>query len=286
MINGTAYSASAQIAQQQKLSQSISRLQTDISTGTRIEVPSDDPVASARVAQIRQAQADQVTYTRNVSTAQAVASQVDTALSNVTSIMNRVKELTLQGASQTASDNDRQAIVSELNGLNSELNGLMAAQTPTGQDLFPTDAPLLVSVSETVHLPAAAQRSDVFDGVPVVHGGTDTLSSIIANAAAAVSATDPATRSTLTSASLSDIDSASKHIIGQQSTQGLRETRLDSAAEELTTSGQQLAEERSGLEDTDVASTVLQLNAKTLSLQAAQAAFARVNRNTLFDFLS
>jgi flagellar hook-associated protein 3 FlgL len=29
----------------------------------------------------------------------------------------------------------------------------------------------------------------------------------------------------------------------------------------------------------------MRLNAKTLSLQAAQSAFAKVNRNTLFDFL-
>jgi flagellar hook-associated protein 3 FlgL len=30
----------------------------------------------------------------------------------------------------------------------------------------------------------------------------------------------------------------------------------------------------------------MKLNAKTLSLQAAQQAFAKVNRNTLFDFVS
>lgn len=282
----TGYSASAEIAQQQKLSQQIARVQSDISSGKRISAPSDDPVAAARIAQIRLAQADQATWSRNVTTAQSVAAQVDTTLTGVAAVFNRVKELTLAGASQSASATDRQAMVQELNDLNTTLNNYATATTPTGQDIFPTTSPLLVSVSAADHVAATAQRSDVFEGIPVVHGGTNSLSSIITAAAAAIATDDPATRGSLTTASLSDIDSAVTHITSQQSAQGLRAARLDSAAESLTNSGEQLTEERSSLEDTDVANAVLQLNAKTLSLQAAQAAFARVNRNTLFDFLS
>lgn len=286
MINGTGYRATQAIAQQQKLGQEIARAQNDISSGKRIQVASDDPIAAARVAQIRQAQADQVGWSRNVSTAQSVASQVDTALAGVASVVDRVKELTLQGSSESLSDNNRQAIVQELNGLNTSLNAYMTATTATGQNLFPTDAPLLVSVSATLHLPATAQQSDVFAGIPVTGGGTSSLSSIISNAAAAISMNDVTARHAAATASLTDIDAAATQINSQRGAQGLRATRLDAASESLISSGEQLAEERSSLEDTDVASAVLQLNAKTLSLQAAQAAFARVNRNTLFDFLS
>jgi flagellar hook-associated protein 3 FlgL len=284
MING--YSAAAEIAQQQRLTQQISRAQSDISSGKRISAPSDDPIAAARIAQIRLSQADQATWTRNVNTAQAIAAQVDTTLTGIAAVFNRVKELTLAGASQSVSLTDRQAIVGELNDLNATLSNYSTATTPTGQDLFPVATPLLVSVSASDHVAATAQRSDVFDGISAVHGGTTSLSAIITAAAAAVATDDPTTRGTLTTASLADISSALTHITGQQSAQGLRAARLDSAAEILAGGTEQLTEERSSLEDTDVATAVLQLNAKTLSLQAAQASFARINRNTLFDFLS
>jgi flagellar hook-associated protein 3 FlgL len=286
MINGTGYRATQQIAQQQKLSQQIARVQSDISSGKRILVASDDPVAAARVAQIRQAQADQAAWTRNVNTAQSLASQVDTSLTGIAAVFNRVKELTLAGASESVSSNDRQAMVQELNSLNTTLNNYAAAATPTGQNLFPTDAPVLVSVSDTLHLPATAQRSDVFDGIPLSHGGMGTLSSIITAAAAAIATDDVATRRAAADISLADVSSAVSHVSAQQSAQGLRAAQLDAAETTLVNNGTDLAGERSSLEDTDVASAVLRLNAKTLSLQAAQASFARVNRNTLFDFLS
>ena len=47
-----------------------------------------------------------------------------------------------------------------------------------------------------------------------------------------------------------------------------------------------LAAERTNLEATDISEAVAQLNAQTLTLEAAQAAFARINRRTLLDLLS
>jgi flagellar hook-associated protein 3 FlgL len=286
MITATRYRAAAEIALQGKLAQQIARAQSDISTEKRIQVASDDPIAAARVAEIRSAQADQTGWKRNIETAQAVASQVDTQLTGVADAFDRVKELVLAGNSQSVSPNDRAALVQELNEIKTTVTNLAAAKTPTGQSLFPTDAPLLVSVSATLHLPATAKASDVFGNVDKSTGGTHSLTDVIDDAIAAISQTDPDLRSAAAATSLADIDLAQTHITSQRSAQGVRAARLDSAQDSLASAGLLLSEERSSLEDTDVASTVLKLNAKTLSLQAAQAAFARVNRNTLFDLLS
>lgn len=286
MITGIRYSLTAEINRQSQLSAEIAREQTAISTGKRIEQPSDDPVAAARVAQIRNAQADQAVWQNNIAAAQAVAAQVDTTLQSVSQIFSRVKELTLAGASQTASSSDRQAMVTELNSLRTALSNAQTATTPTGQALFPTDAPLQISVSATQRLPATASRAEVFDNVTLSNGTTGSLDSVIASTIAALSVDDPTARKTATDASLSDISLAATHVTNELSAQGVRENQLDDAKTALANSGEQLAEERSALEDTDVAATVMKLNAKTLSLQAAQAAFAKVNRNTLFDFLS
>jgi len=287
MITGTRYRAAVEIARQGRLAQEIARAQSDISTAVRISVPSDDPIAAARVSQIRQSQADQQVWSRNLETAKSIAGQADNTMTGVADLYDRVKELTLSGASGSASPSDRLAVVQELHDLKAVLSSYETAKTPTGQDLFPVDAPLRISVSGTLHLPATAKRSDIFDTVTVPSGtGTSTLADIIDAAADAIAIDDATARRAAADISLTDIDAAVVHIASQRSAGGVRAAQLDSASETLVSSGALLSEERSSLEDTDVAATVMRLNARTLSLQAAQAAFARINRNTLFDILS
>jgi flagellar hook-associated protein 3 FlgL len=67
--------------------------------------------------------------------------------------------------------------------------------------------------------------------------------------------------------------------------QGARGNRLDQLAERIESTKLQLTEERSALEDTDVTAAIAKLQAQQLTLQAAQAVFARVNQSTLFDVL-
>jgi flagellar hook-associated protein 3 FlgL len=135
-----------------------------------------------------------------------------------------------------------------------------------------------------VRLTATAQRSEVFEGIAYAHGSGD-LDYAIGAAIDAISTDDVTTRRTFADTALSDIDLASSHVTNQRAAQGVRASQLDTAAETLEEASIQLASERSSLEDTDVAAAIMKLNAKTLTLQAAQQAFAKVNSNTLFDFL-
>lgn len=286
MITATRYRALAEINRQSKLAAEIARAQSDISTGKRIDKPSDDPIASARISQIRRSQADVEVWGRNIQTAKSIAAQVDTAMTSLGDIFNRVKELTLAGSTESVSDADRSAIVLELTSLRETLGNLTTSTTPTGQALFPTDAPLRISTSATQRLPATAQRSDVFEGLTTSQGSNQSLDSIIGSAITAISNASVTARRAAAATALDDIDKGIIHVTNQRAAQGVRANQLDAAAETLIEASTQLAEERGTLEDTDVAATVMRLNAKTLALQAAQAAFAKVNRNTLFDFLS
>ncbi len=280
----TRYQTMAQVNLQTKLGSEISRLQTEISTTKKVQEASDDPIAAARISELRRAQANSKVWQQNIETAKAIASQVDTALGNAADIFNRVKELTLAGVSDSSSDVDRQAQILELTSLRTQLANVKTSTTPVGQDLFPTDAPLQIAVSATVRLSATAQRSDVFDTVAYA-GGTGTLDDAIGKAITALQAPDSATRKTLGDEALADLDVAVTHVTNERSSQGVRALALDNAEATLESASTQLAQERSTLEDTDVAAAIMQLNAKTLSLQAAQAAFAKANSNTLFDFL-
>lgn len=284
MISATRYSAMAQINRQAKLGSEIARIETEISTGSKVQVASDDPIAAARISELRRSQADQVVWGRNIQTAQSVAAQVDTAMGNMADIFNRVKELTLAGRSESVSPTDRAAMVQELTSLRTALSNIQTSTTPTGQALFPTDAPLQVSVSATVRLSATAQRSTVFGGLPFSHG-TDDLDYAIGAAIDAISTDDVTDRRNAADLALSDVDLAIKRVTDQRAAQGVRASQLDTAADTLAETSTSLAEERGSLEDTDMAAAIMKLNAKTLTLQAAQAVFAKINKNTLFDYL-
>lgn len=284
MITATRYRALAEINRQSTLGEEIAKAQTAISSGKRIDKASDDPIAAARISEIRRAQADQNVWSRNIETAKSVAAQVDTAMGNVADIFNRVKELTLAGRSESVSAVDRQAMVQELSSLKTALTNIATSTTPTGQSLFPIDAPLLVSTSATQRLAATAQRSTVFEGVPYTNG-PGMLTTAIQSAIDAISTSDVTNRRSMADIALTEIDIAATQVTNQRAAQGVRASQLDTAQDTVAAAATQLSEERSSLEDTDVAATIMKLNAKTLSLQAAQMAFAKVNSNTLFDLL-
>jgi flagellar hook-associated protein 3 FlgL len=115
--------------------------------------------------------------------------------------------------------------------------------------------------------------------------GLQDLAAIVSAAAAALEEPDPALRKAAADQALADVNSAVTHVGTMRGEQGARGNRIDQLTEGLADSGLQLKEERSGLEDTDVTAVVAKLQSQQLTLQAAQAVFARVNQTTLFDLL-
>src|SRR5437763_16723787 len=78
-------------------------LQGQVSTGRRISKPSDDPTGAVRSLTLRsnddETQQDQL----NLDLADGWLSSTDTALQDVSDIMQRARELTGQGANETLS---------------------------------------------------------------------------------------------------------------------------------------------------------------------------------------
>jgi flagellar hook-associated protein 3 FlgL len=283
MISSTRYRAIAEINRQSDLAKQIATLQESVSTGKRITKPSDDPDAAQRIAEIRQTQADQVVWTSNTNMGTSISSAVDTKLGSISDMLDRAKELVLSGRNDTTSDTDRAAIASELRSIVSDLNSASTSSDPTGSPLFPTTTPLSIPVSDTLSLPATAQRDAVFGNVTTA-SGTQTLQQILSDAADAVEG-NSATRAADIQISLDSIDAGSAHITQVRSDQGVRAARFDQAKDDLDSSGENLSEERSGLESTDLTYALSEFQSKQTALQAAQTLFAQSNKTSLFDLL-
>ena len=284
MTGITGYRLTAEINRQLKLSKDIARAQTDISSGVRLQTASDDPAAWARVAVIQRQESNQQAWLSNVNTSAAVADQVSTALDGLSNSFQRAGELMVEANNATTKASDRQAIADELNGIADDVDSAATAVDSRGLPLFPANTPLPIPISRVLQITSTDSKPNVFDNVQTPNGVLS-LSQILRNAATAIMQTDDAQRKTDSAASNDNVQAAITHITAMIGQQGVRAGRIDSIKTQLENNASSLEEERGNLQGTDVTSTVAKMQADLLSLQAAQALFARINQSTLFDLL-
>lgn len=286
MLN-TQYSLTSEINRQSALEQQISQLQYDISSGVKVHVASDDPAAAARINQIGIQQANQTTWSSNVTMAQAVTTQLDSNLTNVQTLVTQLKEQMLQASNGTLNDSDRASVISQMQSIQSQLTTLSQEKDSNGNALYATGSATQIPIGQGVTVAAGDSYDDVFGSVPLSSGGTSSLNDIISNAISALQGgSDGSLDSTAVADSLNALDDASTHISTTQSDLGVRETRLNNASDALASSATNLATERSGLEDTDATTAYATLSNKMTILNAAQSVLATINKTSLFDKLS
>jgi flagellar hook-associated protein 3 FlgL len=120
----------------QELNTNLNNTQQQISTGKRINKPSDDPVAAARVLKLDQELARVETYQRNVNLADNRLKQEESALSGSVDIVQRVRELTVQAGNSSLSANDRRSISSELKQRLGQLANVANTKDASGEYIF------------------------------------------------------------------------------------------------------------------------------------------------------
>lgn len=120
----------------QELNTNLNSTQQQISTGKRVNKPSDDPVAAARILKLDQELARVETYQRNVSLADNRLKQEENALSGSVDIVQRIRELTVQAGNGSLSANDRLSISSELKERLGQLANVANTRDASGEYIF------------------------------------------------------------------------------------------------------------------------------------------------------
>ena len=120
----------------QDLNVNLNQTQEQISTGKRVNNPSDDPVAAARILKLDQEVGRIETFQRNVGLAENRSQQEENSLSNMIDIVQRVRELTVQAGNGSLSADDRQSISAELKQRLEELASQANTQDSSGSYIF------------------------------------------------------------------------------------------------------------------------------------------------------
>lgn len=110
--------------------------QESLSTGSKINKPSDDPVGTAKVLRITESLDGIEQFQRNNDLVTGSLSQQETVLRNITDAVNRARVLTVQGGNGILSNADRKAIASEIEQIKEEVFDLMNSKNAEGDYFF------------------------------------------------------------------------------------------------------------------------------------------------------
>jgi flagellar hook-associated protein 3 FlgL len=108
----------------------------EVASQVKLNTAGDDPVGAARVLQLQQMGTMLNQYKSNIDTVNTGVVTTETALTAITSAIQRAQELTLAAGNATFTDKDRQANASELKELQTQILGLMNSQDADGNYLF------------------------------------------------------------------------------------------------------------------------------------------------------
>lgn len=159
----------------------IAAAQEQISSGRRINRPSDDPAAAARLVGIDASLARLSQFERNAGSAESSLALQETVLASVVDSVQRIRELTVQANNGTNGAGERDAIAAEINTRLDGLYDLANTRNSNGDALFagsratvtpftpgsPTsydgdDTPRRVAIGLDREVIAAEPGSDVF----------------------------------------------------------------------------------------------------------------------------
>ncbi len=108
---------STTLANVQKSTANMSRLQEQISTGKRVNRASDDPAAARKILSLRSEDLSLDQFAANIQTATQSLDFSASALQSTSDILQRITELTIQGVSATTDQTGRTTIANEINQL-------------------------------------------------------------------------------------------------------------------------------------------------------------------------
>lgn len=145
---------------------SMNEKQTQLATGKRINKASDDPVGTTRIIKVKSDIVENEQYDDNVRDAQSWLDVSENSLMDTKDILQRVRELAVQGANDTYTDEETDKIAKEIDQLIEELI-VNANSTMAGRYLFSgfkTDQPLL-NKDGTYNIDVTSEKTEDFESI-------------------------------------------------------------------------------------------------------------------------
>jgi flagellin len=251
--------ANASITADKMLGMAMERL----SSGKRINSAKDDAaglaIATSMTAQVRGMNQG----IRNANDGISLAQTAEGALSEVSNMLQRIRELAVQGASGTFQASDRAAMQSEVTNLTEQIADVLSNTTFNGITLFSTTAGTDVAID----IQTGAESGQVVTLTSTAIDGTNISATALDVTTTALAAT-----------TMTNVDLALADVNASRASLGGGQNRLESAVNNLTSSVANLSDARSRIEDTDYSVETTQMAKAQILSQASTAMLSQANQ--------
>jgi flagellar hook-associated protein 3 FlgL len=277
------------------MNQNLSRLEktnNQVSTGKQLHRPSDDPNGVSKAMNLKSALAANEQYERNTNEATLWMDETDQTINDMVNVMQRVRELAVQGSNDTLSDHDKSAIASEVEELTEQVRQFANSKV-NGNYLFngqkTKEAPYPDKDSyKTNPFDTGVKSFTIADGVIVqanvtadkLFGNAEddaNLFQTLNNLSEGLRSGSPT--------SIEQIDKGIERILSTGAEAGARQNRVEAVSNRITDSSLELKSMLSKIEDIDYAEAITRLKSEESIYQATLAASAKIIQPSLMDFL-
>ncbi|TCS83320.1 flagellar hook-associated protein FlgL [Tepidibacillus fermentans] len=274
-------------------------LQNQMATGKRINKPSDDPVGLSFALRYRSELVSNEQYQRNVDSATSWLEYTDKLISETNDVLQRARELAVQGANGTNSDESMEALAMEVEQLYEQLvnignsqfngkyvfNGQKTDQPPydmaTAKLLGTADpdtGKILFEIGTGITIPVNISGKELFGANDATNPNAFQVLEELRSALMNHNQSDVNTV-------LGKLDNVLDNAMSKWAEVGARSNRVELMKNRLDNENINIQTLLSKAEDADLAEVMINLKMEENIYQASLSTGARIIRPTLVDFL-
>jgi len=292
--------------QLQTVQSNLATSQEQLSTGLKVNRPSDAPDKASLLTNLISQVDRQTSYQNTLKTIDTRLKAQHTSLTNVSEELTRLKELAVQAANDTLSAADRASVAIEMKGIRDQILSLANSQdannnyifsgsrvqTPsfgkdaTGRVVYQGDqSRMVVAVGDSRRMSMNMPGSDAFKSIVRTNSkgepqGVDFFQAVDD----VVNAVDNNNYS-FVQRGIKELDGMQQNISDATAQVGSNMNVVDSQNAVLDEVKLRLQSTLSDIQDLDYTSAITKMNKDQLALQAAQSSFAKLAQESLFKYL-
>jgi flagellar hook-associated protein 3 FlgL len=288
--------------------QTLSQTQSQMTSGLRVQVPSDDPVAAAQVVRSLAAQSQNTAQSTALAASQNDMKLAEGALGSASTLLQQARSLVSSAGNSTLTDTDRASIAQQLQGIRTSLLSLANTSDGNGRFVFggqgsDTEPFVDGTTGVTYNGQAGQQQTNGSQPLPLTVDGSaawmqapdpshpgSTLSVFSALSQTITALNQPGLSGTqlsqTVSQGLANIDSVTSNILTSQSDAGQALDTSNTVSGQLSQSMLNEQTAQSNAQNLDMTSAISNFTNQQTAYQAALKTYSLIQQMSLFNYVS
>lgn len=270
-------------------SEKLNELSEQVSSGKKFQTPSEDPSSFVDSMQLESLITDNEQYQTNIESGSSWLTSAEDALSSAGDVLDSIRELTVEAASETLTQDDRETILTEVEELEKELKNIANTQqgdkylfsgTATSTEAFNEDGEyqgdynsLTREISSNTEIEISVNGEEAFGDA---FDAVESLKSCLENG----------DTEELSNSVLEDIDEAINTNDTFVTEVGAKQNRLDFTQTRLEDENTNLNEILSSNEDVDEAEAITEYSTQQTVYEAALSVSSSILQTSLVNYVS